>query len=304
MRKTIQILITISTFIGCIIAILSFINQIKPINPKIEILEISNDNLTNLPKIKNLQSSFYYKDSLITNLWKLNVSVENIGDKTIVGKGQNKNIIDDNLTLKINDGFKLIDFSINKSDIPYEIKNKLNEVDLNFMQWRTNEKIYITIYAEQINNKSEHLKLLLNEREIIDGIVTTRKLNQQILKEKRLIDFLPAPLPIISFWVGVIIYGLILLILPFGLFTEINKVYSFSKWKKQWKVTYDEKINGLVSEGTLHKHFKPQDLPLTVWENAKIPRPDVPTNSIYTTVLTIIVIFILIVIPLLWMIEI
>jgi hypothetical protein len=33
MRKTIQLLITISTFIGCIIAILSFINQIKPINP-------------------------------------------------------------------------------------------------------------------------------------------------------------------------------------------------------------------------------------------------------------------------------
>jgi hypothetical protein len=304
MKNIIKNLVTIVTIVAGVVAILSFIYQVKSNNPKLEILEISNDNLTNLPKVKNLKSDFYYKDSLITNLWKLNATIKNISSKTIIGKGTNKNIIDKNLTFKLNKGFKLIDFNITESDFPNGISIQDNVIGFDFTQWRKDEKINVTIYAEQISNDEKELKLLINEREIVDGVVDYRKINQTENKDSRLIDFLPSPIASVLFWVGIIFYGLFLLILPIGLVIEINKYLNYQKWKRNWLNTFNEKISDLYSKGEIIVQYKPNYTPTTTWEKLDIPKPDVPTNSLLSLIIGIIFGFCLLVIPILWMIKI
>ncbi|GGK27742.1 hypothetical protein GCM10007962_22500 [Yeosuana aromativorans] len=304
MKKTIQNLVTIITIVAGIVAVLSFIYQIKSNDPKLEVLEISNDNLTNLPKVEYLKSNFYYKDSLITNLWKLNAIVRNIGSKTIIGKGDNKNIIDNNLTFRLNNGFKLIDFNITQNDFPYNIRKDENIVSFDFVQWRENEKVDITIYAEQVSKESNELKIILNEREIIDGHVNYRKLSQEEDKNKIIADFLPKPIRNVLYWVGIVFYGLIILILPFGLYTELNKYFAYKKWKKNWQTSFNEKMSEFLANGTIDKHMTTSEVPYRIWEKMEIPIPDIPSNPIWSMILGILFAFVLLSIPIIWMIQI
>lgn len=304
MKNIFKNIVTIITLVAAVVGVLSFIYQVKSNNPKLEILEISNDNLTNLPRVRNLKSSFHYKDSLITNLWKLNTSIKNISSKTIIGKGNNKNIIDNSLTFNLNNGFKLIDFNINNSDFPNTINIKNNEVQFMFNQWRKDEKIDITIYAEQILSKDKELKLLMNEREIIDGLITYRKVNQPLEKDSKLIDFLPTPLKSILFWIGMIFYGFIILLLPIGFAVETNKYLSYQKWKRIWLSEFNIEISNLLSMGEITTKFKPEDTPVSTWEKLSIPKPEIPSNSLSSLIFALILVSVLFVIPILWMIEI
>ncbi|WP_452218361.1 hypothetical protein [Lacinutrix undariae] len=304
MKNIIKNLVTIVTIVAGIVAILSFVYQIKSNNPKLEVLEISNDNLTNLPKVKNLKSNFYYKDSLITNLWKLNASIKNISSKTIIGKGTNKNIIDKNLVFKLNNGFKLIDFNINETDFPNGVSIQDNEIEFNFTQWRKDEKIEVTIYAEQISGENNELELLINEREIVDGIVEHRKINQPEEKDSRIIDLFPTPLASVLFWIGIIFYGFFLLILPIGLVIEINKYVNYQKWKRNWLNSFNEKISTLHTDGEILITYKPENTPVRIWEKLDIPKPDVPTNTLPSMIIGVVLAFCLVIIPILWMIKI
>ncbi len=304
MKNIIKNLVTIVSIIAGFAAVLSFIYQVKSNNPKLEILEISNDNLTNLPKVKNLKSDFYYKDSLITNLWKLNASIKNISSKSIIGKGTNKNIIENNLTFRLNNGFKLIDFNINETDFPNEASVQNDEIKLNFTQWRQDEQIDVTIYAEQISNENEELELLINEREIVDGVVGYRKISQPQEKDSRIIDLFPSPLATVLFWIGIVFYGFFIFILPIGLVIEVYKYVNYQKWKRNWLSSFNEKIANLESDGEITTSYKPENTPIRIWEKLDIPKPDIPTNSLSNMITAILIAFCLSIIPLLWMIEI
>lgn len=301
MKKVIQYLVTTLTIIGGIIAIISFIYQVKSNKPKMEILEISNDNLTNLPEVKNLKSNFYYKDSLITNLWKINVRISNNGAQTIVGKGSNKNLINDHLVFSLNDGYKLIDFNISDSSFPYSIENSSNEVRFYFNQWRVDERVSIVAYAEQIIENESPLAVLLNERDILDGEVTYRKANQEPNKSKRLIDFLPSPLVRVLYWFGLIFYGIFLVFLPIGAGIEINKYLAYKKWNKKWLSVFYDQINDLIKDGDF---YTPETLPEYHWNEIGVPRPDIPDTNIVVMMLGIILGLCILIIPYLWMVTI
>ncbi|WP_353778730.1 hypothetical protein [Winogradskyella sp. 3972H.M.0a.05] len=305
MKKSIQNLVTIVTIVAGIVAVLSYIYQIKSNNPKLEILEITNENLTSLPRVKNLESNFYYKDSLITNLWKLNATIRNTGSKTIIGTGTSKNLIGDYLTFKLNEGFKLIDFNISENDFPYSMNRINNDVIFSFVQWRENEKIDVTVYAEQITSNNRKLEIMLNEREIIDGVIDYKKLNQPNENSNQIaINYLPKPLQEIFYWVGLVFFGLIFLVLPFGFYIELSKYYSFKKWKKKYGIQFKNKVNELYNNGEIKKIYNVEEASIDVWDKIDVPYPDIPTNPIGIMIFAMFTVFILFAIPLLWMIKI
>ncbi|CAM3828403.1 hypothetical protein FLCU109888_03735 [Flavobacterium cucumis] len=304
MRKFVQNIVTIITITAGIVAVLSFVYQVKSDNPKIEILEINNDNLTNIPRIKNLTANFSYKDSVITNLWKLNAVIKNVGSKTIIGKGTNKNIIENHIGFKLNEGFRLIDFNIAKAQFPNEIKKDSNSVRLFFSQWREDEQIDVTIYAEQISNASSELKIIGDERDIVDGEITYRKINQQVNQRKNLADYLPESISAVLLWIGIIVYALCSLILPFGMIYEVYKYFMFGSWKRKWNSKFNENILRLYKEKELAKIYSPNNLPDSYWEKINVPKPDLPMQPFASTFLGMLVLLILLILPLLWLIKI
>lgn len=303
MKKIIQNTVTIITITAGVVAVLSFVYQIKSNNPKIEILEINNDNLTNIPKIKNLDANFCYKDSVITNLWKLNASIKNSGSKTIIGKGTNKNIIDNYIGFKLNKGFRLIDFNISKSEFPNKIKKDSNSVSLYFSQWRENEKIDVTIYAEQITNVSEELKIICNERDVIDGEVVYRKINQEVNKSKILADYLPDTISVVLFWIGIIVYSLCSLLLPLLLIYEVYKYFMFGRWKRIWNRKFNEGVLKLYNEKKIAKVCGPTNLPDRYWDEVNVPKPELPLQPFLSSFVGLVFVLILLIIPVLWLVK-
>ena len=304
MNKLIKYAPSVLAVVGLIVGILRYYQEVKPNNPRVEILEISNDNLTNLPTIRNLKSEFYYNDSLISNLWKINASIQNIGPKTIIGKGNKKNLIGSGLTLKLEDGFNILNFNVNYSDFPFEVRKGSNQVSLTFNQWRKNEKFEITVYAEQIAENQNAPVLVINEREIVDGIVTYNKLSQQATSESKLIDLAPPLVKVPLFWFGIIIYAGMALVLIITYAAELKKLIVYRKWKKRWLSKFNQEIGNFPSHNKLNISTKPTEASKEFWLESEIPKPFPPESSLVGFSFVFFILFVLTIIPILWMVNI
>ena len=103
---------------------------------KLNVEIISLENLTAHDTIEDLSIKYYYSDTLeVHNLWKVQCIIRNIGDKTIVGTGTEKQILSDGLPIHFNKSEKSC------RTLSVRILNSNNEAYLRnqklyFQQWR------------------------------------------------------------------------------------------------------------------------------------------------------------------------
>lgn len=184
----------------------------------LEIKTINEEELTKIPEVKNLKSFFTYKDSAVNNLWKIRLSIKNIGGKTLVGEGQNKDIIGDCLELNISNNFKIFNIEQRQSNFPLEIsRTNRSAYQLKFKQWRQNEFVELIAFVEN-DNRDSLSKFTIDDRTIIDG--TIRESNyrvEELAEKKKLIDHLPHSLQVSlrSAFLGFYIVTLITLLYTF-----------------------------------------------------------------------------------------
>lgn len=208
--------------------------------PILDIKEVDIVQLTNLPKVDNLTVDYKYKDSSIKNLWKIKYFVKNVGPKTIIGEGNSKNIISDNIPLNISNLSKVFSLNTSGSNFPIEVKqSEQNKYSLNFKQWRENEYFEIVGLVETINNSKP--KISVDERDIIDS-----KVNYSVYeldnkdKNKKLIDNFPTGLINFIKWFLVILIAVADLAAIFAIKKEMAKqkqtvtlglrIFSFFLW--------------------------------------------------------------------------
>lgn len=292
----------IMTIIAGIAAMIGIYTQYSESKPSIEIKTITSDKLTDLPKVEGLNAQFFYKDSVVKSLWKLNYYIANVGDKIIIGEGNNKNIIKDGIKFYLPDNYKVLELKVKQDNFPFDYSYLNNYIDIKFLQWKPDEAFELTIYIEQLNDSSLPT-LKTNEREILNGLIIYSTLHNEIEVNKSLFEYLPKILQSILKWVGLVIFGLTVIIMPIVWISESIKIVKYNKWKKTNYWMYKEWVEESIKDGILELHYEPQELPRRHWNSYPYIKPSIPDNDFGNLTIGVIFIIILTLIPLLIMVK-
>jgi len=159
---------------------------------ELEVKAIDRIQLTKDLNVENLTTKYLYTDSVeVNNLWKIRYIISNVGTKTIIAKGNIKNIIYDNLSISIKDSIRIMAVNIEQTNFPISIlKNDNNTVVLDFEQWRAAEYIDISAIIENFGKTEPSMSIY--ERDIADAVITYSEYRpSEIRANKKLIEYLP-----------------------------------------------------------------------------------------------------------------
>ena len=153
---------TLITIIGSCTAIYFAFHE-KQI--KLDIQTTYAENITTYKPIQNISVKYYYQDSLeVNNLWKMQWTIRNTGDKTIIGSGNNSQLLSNSLPLNFNKNIKILSLEITNSNNNANLQNE----NIFFQQWRRDEYIEITAFIES----QEQPRIQINDRYIIDSEIS------------------------------------------------------------------------------------------------------------------------------------
>lgn len=302
MNKFLKTVFTLISFAAALAGIVALYLQIQSKAPIIEIKNISSDKLTDLPNIEELKAIYIFKKDTVKSLWKFHYIISNIGDEIIIGEGNNKNIIKEDLKFTFNKGFKIIDYKLDKKDFPFDINYNDKRFEIKFLQWRPTEKFEIILYVEQLDKQKTPI-LTLNDREILNGEIVYSNIYKVIEKKESLFDKLPKSFQTILWWFGVSFFGLFVVLMPVVIIAEIPKIYKFKKWLNNEKWMYDEWVNELIKQNKILEYKEPKNLPNYLWNEYPYPKPVYPDNDFKSLFFGGVIVVILFSIPLLLLIN-
>ena len=303
MKKILNNIFQIVSFLAAIVAIIAFYFQFQEKKPTLEIRNISSEKLTDLPNIDHLKATYVFKNDTVKSLWKLHYIISNSGDAIIIGEGNNKNIIKESLKYEINKGFKIIDYIVTNKDFPFEVYNSDEIIEMKFLQWKPDEKFELIFFVEQTSPNSIP-NITLNDREIINGSVKYSTLYKALNVKRSLFNRLPSLIREVLWWISLIIYSSLVVVIPMFLISEILKYIRYKNWFRKNKSTYNEWIQKLITDKKLTEYKDPRNLPASLWNSYNNTKPDLPDLDLRGTSIAIIFILLLFIIPLLLLIEI
>ncbi|UMO88772.1 hypothetical protein HP572_04165 [Pectobacterium sp. PL64] len=291
MKKIFQLVLWISA----IATILSFLLQLKTPSNELELKLISRDLLTRPIEVDGLKSSYAYNDQPIQKLWQLRYILTNVGSKSLIGSGDKSSLINQTLTLEHGDDYEVLEYILNSND--FELYTDKKGIHLKFLQWKPKESIEILLYLSQVKGSDEP-NLKINEREIIDGSITTSSLISSDTKRKFLYEYLPEYLHFLLKWFTTITFVIILLIIPFIITSTISENRNYKNWCKDYQsLVEDLSKNGSKFPKNIENWSKEN------WESAGIPKPKIPSDTIREALFISLILGFFLGVPLLFMIS-
>jgi hypothetical protein len=233
---------------GSIASIASLLFIFIPADEKIKLL-VNTQSVERLTqnfekKEPNLKVNYQFKGLEIKNLWKYNIQFQNKSKKTIIGNGNQKNILTDNLSLILKEGYDILDSKELKSDFNNKLKIDSTDVKIYFEQWRENEILEYSFYVKTDINEPDSLLLKNPEfRQIIDGDILFNLQDNNIEKNK-ITRVFPEKVRQASFVLILIFLGLFVLI---SIFLIVFIPLAFIK-VKNWKNNNWKKYKSVVEE--------------------------------------------------------
>jgi len=261
-----KIFVFLVSLIAAIITIIVFVFPTQE-RIKMSVSYVSFENLTdeNRSKEPELNAVYYYKGETIDHLWKVRVNFENTSNKTIIGRGSQKNIIPDTITLNVKKGCRLIDKKLVHTDFAHNMQIINNDlVSIGFDQWRSGEAMDYFLYIQIPEGLPKDANDILSQpesRQIIDGDIFFNLSLESEGKDKLVTSFLPSKVKKIIYIVAIGYLGVTILVLFIIIFCI---VIDFVR-KKQWlKINIDEYkkfLSTKVEEGTqeYNKYLKRPD---------------------------------------------
>lgn len=285
---------------GSIASIVSLLFIFIPSDNKIQLL-INTQSVERLTqnfekKEPNLKVNYQFKGLEIKNLWKYNIQFQNKSKKTIIGSGNQKNILTDNLSLILKQGYEILDYKELKSDFNSSLRVDSTDVKIYFEQWRKNEILEYSFYVK--TNKINPDSLLLKQpkfRQIIDGDISFNLQDNGVDKYK-ITRVFPDKIRQASFILIMIFLGLFILISVF-LIVFIPLVFVRVKnWKnKNWD-NYKSIIEKVFSDD-IEKREKlledPNYAPEFFWEKFdgnRYPSISGDMDKLYEPILAIVIV--------------
>lgn len=224
--KISSILLALVSFIATIATIYSVYLQVKSNNPNISIINISTSHLTIPPRVAGLKANYYYRDTAVSDLWKLDIIIKNTGNETIIATGPHKNILpEQGLEVTIRKGYKILDVENQNKTIPSYV-NEINDTTIliKFSQWRKSEFLKLGLYLESIGKDKPFPVARLDERQIIDGKVNYTSYESSTQNHKlSLVDYIPTFISSPLRFSLITIYSLVSLAIPIATLKELRK---------------------------------------------------------------------------------
>lgn len=286
--KKLALIVGIIAPIGILIA--SWI-KIQNTDTLLELQILNKENLTPKKDIRELRGVYFYNDTIIQNLWLLDIKIINNGTETILGEGNRKTIVGDDISFTFSDSFSLIKFEILKNDIDAKIKEQSSGVSLNFLQWRANEEMRVKLYLSS-TNQSIVPNMTTKRREIIDGdIVINENLDNSNKAFNSGLDYLPKMVATIGRIGGIFFNAILFILAILFISTGLGNLRKILKWRRKYYSKYQEYMKTnykhLSKTGIIHSHHSlvtllknPFKLSIKskVWKEANIPEYPVGTN--------------------------
>lgn len=223
--------------IASIIALLfflyfQFIDQEEII---IEVQTINNETLTTRPTDNNLTAQYFFNNIPISRLEKMHFLIKNIGNRTIIGQGNQKDLLLESLPFYIenneNKNYKILDIEIINIDSPCTLElDSLSNFNLSFKQWESDEYVEIIAYIQN-NSALQFPKFLISERDILETEIIYTQF--QIKNErKKIIDFFSLKIQNVLFWSAIILFSILIIITISEIIKQIKNAEINSLWFK------------------------------------------------------------------------
>ncbi len=221
MEILIRYIKTIGTLVAIAAGIVTIYFYIHKEHVILEVKTMSEQLLTESTSTDDLRIQYFYKDTIpVQNLWQIQYVIRNIGDATLVGMGENKQLLSENLPLTIKNQEHIYSIAITQSNNEAFLLNN----QICFKQWRSGEFIELIAFVES----KELPQLIISDRDIKDSEIIYQKYTPEIINENaKIIDYLPRwlvqTIKIIYFiFGGILTLGAIITICQKG--TWINKL--------------------------------------------------------------------------------
>lgn len=215
--KYINITAAIITIVGGIIAVyFAFYEKHIQLN----VQTISSELLTSKSSSDSITVQYYYQDSIaVKNLWRVQYVIRNTGDMTLIGMGNDSKLLGESLPFSFKDTCQVFSMIITNSNNAAHLQNN----NIYFKQWRTNEFVELTAFIESKNEP----QLYLDDRDIVDSeIVYSRYNPEQSKKYYCLADYIPI-------WIVKTLKTIYLIVLAFFTLAVISYVFLKSNNKKE-----------------------------------------------------------------------
>jgi len=239
--------------------------------------------LTEYSPIAELKGHFTYTGEDVAHLWKLTVKFINSGDKTIVGEGNQKNIIGEGINFVFPDDTRILNIEEEVNTFQSTITQpEQNQIRIQFSQWRSGEYRIISLYVASDEPLDADPLPTAPARDIIDGDILIEDLTERgPLELITMIDRLPRPISLAGKIIGGVSAGLLATILIIMVPWSWKESVPFIMWKRRYLssfVNYLDHAKPKLSNYRKQRYTStPYVAPKTLWAN--FDGPEVPPET-------------------------
>lgn len=262
-----------------IIGIVSYIELKRAKKTEVSAQVISSEELTFYTPEAELSASYKWSGEEVTHLWKLRIKFVNSGKITIIGKSNQKNIINDGINFVFPDNTRILRIQMEDEDFTNIMKKKeINQLQIQFSQWRSGEYALASFYiASEEPLDRDPFPMVPKIRDIVNGEVVVQDLRDRKLGEPLLyIDRAPKYISISGKIIGWGIVAAVALgsfVLFIGGCIAIAQLCQIAWWKRNHLSEFTKFIDKikppLTNEKKEEYSKKPFILPAKHWDKFK-----------------------------------
>jgi len=260
-----------SIFVGLVALVIGLLSYFGKEKAEVTAQVLACDELTTYHP--ELEAKFTYAGEEVMHLWKLKVNFVNSGDKTIVGEGNQANILGEGLNFVFPDGTRVL--RVEEETDTFEcsiVQTNSNEFQIQFSQWRSGEYMIGSFYVASEQPLTVDPCPAVPSRDIIDGDTIVENLTEKGPEERMsLIDRLPT---------GMSMFGKIMGLVILAIFAIVGVIFVGTGWKpalrlRKWKarnlgsfIKYLDQVEPPLSDEDKQGFKKqPYRLPEELWAN-------------------------------------
>ncbi len=177
----------ITSFITIAVGILTVYFYLHKERVSLEIKTMSAQLLTAPTSTDDLRVQYYYKDTIqVRNLWQVQYVIRNVGDATLVGIGEDRQLLESGLPFTFSEDSQILSCAITQSNNEATLGNNR----IYFKQWKPKEFIEITAFIENTSSP----QISISDRDIKDSEIVYTAYTPEIQDNSQIIDSLPKSL--------------------------------------------------------------------------------------------------------------
>ena len=227
--------------LAAIATLITVIFQWLPSNKNLSINIYQSKVLELSPKIEGLEGGYTFEGENIDTIRHLEVLLTNTGNKTIIGRGSNKDLIGESIKLRFADSVNIVKVHPIWNIPEANIKTSKNVTEIVFSQWKPNEQVKLLITS--LGNIDLSSIVTTDTRNIQNGDISINY-NENIAEEKN---------PLYKYFSA----DTVKLLKPIGIFTlQLMTLSFFALWvalfidvlkNKQWSKKSLEKFRNDIN---------------------------------------------------------